>query len=82
MSADAKKNYGSTVVLMILGMLALYGGDRCLLGLIPAAMVVWYAAARPVFSRTKEWTIMDEDVRRIHDAAVTTANRAERAITL
>ena len=45
MSAVAKKHYGSTVALLALGLLALYGGTRWLLLLIPAAALVWYAAA-------------------------------------
>ena len=40
----AKKHYGSTVALLALGMLALYGGPQLLLLLIPAAAVVWYMA--------------------------------------
>ena len=44
--------YGSTIVLMILGVLALYGGARWLLVLIPSA-VVWYAAAGETFSRRR-----------------------------
>jgi hypothetical protein len=45
MSADSKKGYGSTLVMMILGLLALYGGVQWLVVLIPGAVVVWYAAA-------------------------------------
>jgi hypothetical protein len=48
-SADAKKSYGSTMVLMVLGLLALYGGARWLLALIPVALVVWYAAGGAMF---------------------------------
>jgi len=44
MSAEAKKNYGFTLVLLALGVLALYGGATWLVILIPAAMLVWYAA--------------------------------------
>ncbi len=53
MSADAKKGYGSTVVLMILGVLALYGGASWLLALIPVAILVWYASAGPGFRRSR-----------------------------
>jgi hypothetical protein len=45
MSADAKKNYGLTLVLFALGILAVYAGAKWLLLLIPAAVLVWYAAA-------------------------------------
>ncbi len=53
MSADAKKGYGSTMVLMILGVLALYGSARWLLVLIPAALLVWYAAAGTILRRSR-----------------------------
>ncbi|HKN15360.1 MAG TPA: hypothetical protein VJX47_00345 [Candidatus Sulfotelmatobacter sp.] len=53
MSADAKKGYGSTVVLMILGILALYGGASWLLALIPVAILVWYAAASAIFRQSR-----------------------------
>jgi len=47
MSANSKKSMGWTVVLIFLGMAALYGGSKWLSLLIPAAVIVWYAA-RPV----------------------------------
>jgi hypothetical protein len=53
MSAGLKGNYGSTMVLLILGVLALYGGARWLLVLIPAAVLVWYAAAGETFRRRR-----------------------------
>ena len=54
MSAEAKKSYGSTLVLLILGVLALYGGSVWLLVLIPAAVLVWRASAgEPVGRRRK-----------------------------
>lgn len=53
MSADAKKGYGSTMVLVILGVLALYVGAHWLLVLIPAALLVWYAAAGATFRRSR-----------------------------
>ena len=53
MSTDAKKGYGSTMVLMILGVLALYAGARWLLVLIPAAALVWYAAPGATFRRSR-----------------------------
>jgi hypothetical protein len=53
MSADARKGYGSTLILMILGVLALYGGALWLLALIPTAVVVWYAATGGMFRRRR-----------------------------
>ena len=47
MSANSKKSMGWTVVLVLLGMAALIGGSKWLSLLIPAALLVWYAA-RPV----------------------------------
>jgi len=44
MSADSKKSMGRTVVLIFLGMAALYGGSKWLSLLIPAALLVWYTA--------------------------------------
>jgi hypothetical protein len=44
MSADSKKSIGWTVVLIFLGMAALYGGWKWLGLLIPAALLVWYNA--------------------------------------
>jgi hypothetical protein len=52
MSADAKRKYGSTIVLVVLGILALYGGPPWLLLLIPAAVLIWYATTRRQFKRT------------------------------
>jgi hypothetical protein len=47
MSENSKKSMGWTVVLIFLGMAALYGGSKWLGLLIPAAVIVWYAA-RPM----------------------------------
>lgn len=44
MSAQAKKDYGSTLALIIFGLLALYLGVHWLAVLIPATMLVWYSA--------------------------------------
>jgi hypothetical protein len=84
MSAEAKKGYGSTMLLLILGVLALYGGARWLLVLIPTAVVVWYAAAGAAFRRRRNLPGMDDnsgDVRRNPNPAAT-ANRAQRPLTL
>jgi len=53
MSADAKRKYGSTMVLIILGIFALYGGARWLLVLVPAAVVIWYAASGADFKKSR-----------------------------
>jgi len=47
MSAEAKKHYGSTLVLLALGVLAFYAGPNWLLVLVPAALLVWFAG--PMF---------------------------------
>jgi Na+/H+ antiporter NhaC len=44
MSANSKKSILWTIVLIILGMAALFGGAKWLSLLIPAAMFVWFAA--------------------------------------
>jgi len=44
MSVDSKKSVGWTGILILFGMAALYGGSKWLSLLIPAALVVWYAA--------------------------------------
>jgi hypothetical protein len=44
MSMDSKKSMGSTMVLILMGMAALYGGSKWLALLIPAALWVWYTA--------------------------------------
>jgi hypothetical protein len=53
MSADAKRKYGSTMVLIILGIFALYGGAGWLLVLVPAAVVIWYATSGADFKRSR-----------------------------
>jgi len=45
MSAEAKTGYGSTLALLLFGVLALYLGSRWLVLLIPAALLIWYGAA-------------------------------------
>lgn len=47
MSANYKKSVGWGVVLVLLGLLAMVGGDESLLILVPAALLVWYSV-RPV----------------------------------
>lgn len=49
MSANSKKSMGSTIVLILLGMAALYGGSKWLSLLIPAALLVWFTA-RPMIT--------------------------------
>ncbi len=56
MSAEAKKGYGSTMILLILGVLALYGGALWLLLLIPAAVVGVVRLDRRVVQEKPELT--------------------------
>ena len=44
MTVNAKKSMGWTIVLILFGLIALFGGDKWLVLLIPAAIFVWYAA--------------------------------------
>jgi hypothetical protein len=44
MSANSKKSITSTTVLILLGLVALFAGAKWLGLLIPAAILVWYAA--------------------------------------
>jgi hypothetical protein len=53
MSADTKKEYGSTMALVVLGILALYAGGTWLLLLIPAAVLIWYATVGGQFKRSR-----------------------------
>jgi hypothetical protein len=41
MSAEARKSYGWTCILLLLGLIAFYGGAPWLLVVIPAAIVLW-----------------------------------------
>ncbi|MBZ5678702.1 MAG: hypothetical protein LAO24_01205 [Acidobacteriia bacterium] len=50
MSAESKKSMGWTIILMTLGVVALYAGAEWLLLLVPAAVLVWYGA-RPRLRR-------------------------------
>ena len=43
MSANSKRSMGWTIVLILMGMAALYGGSKWLGVLIPAAVLVWYS---------------------------------------
>ncbi len=44
MSREAKKSMAWTMVLILMGVAALYGGSKWLALLIPAALLVWYTA--------------------------------------
>jgi len=44
MSVNSKKSITSTTILILLGLVALFAGEKWLALLIPAAMLVWYAA--------------------------------------
>jgi len=50
MNTPSSKSCGWALILIALGMLALYGGSHWLLVLIPTAAAVWYAAERTTFS--------------------------------
>jgi hypothetical protein len=42
MSVDSKKSMGWTIVLILLGVVALFAGVTWLTVLIPAAILIWY----------------------------------------
>lgn len=44
MTVNSKKSWGWTIALIQLGLVALFGGEKWLVLLIPAAMFVCYAA--------------------------------------
>jgi hypothetical protein len=50
MSVNSKKATGWAIILVVLGIAALYGGSRWLTLLIPAAMLVWHGAGRALRS--------------------------------
>jgi hypothetical protein len=50
MSVSWKKSMGWTIALVFLGVAALYGGEKWLALLIPAAMMVWYGVGPAVRS--------------------------------
>jgi multisubunit Na+/H+ antiporter MnhG subunit len=47
MSVAATKSISGTVILLLLGIAALFAGEKWLVALIPAALLVWYGA-RPL----------------------------------
>ena len=47
MSLNSKKSIGWSVILILLGVIAIYAGAESLIVLIPVAILVWYGA-RPV----------------------------------
>jgi hypothetical protein len=51
MTADGKRKYRSAIVLIFLGILALYGGAPWLLLLIPAALLICYATTGEQFKK-------------------------------
>ncbi|HEY1658919.1 MAG TPA: hypothetical protein VGG14_11270 [Candidatus Sulfotelmatobacter sp.] len=53
MSVDIKKGYGSTLLMVLFGVLAVYGGTVWLPLLVPAAALVWHLASRPHLSRNR-----------------------------
>ena len=52
MRADAKTSTGRMLILMLLGIVALYADPRWLTILIPAALLVWFTNA-PVFGSSR-----------------------------
>ncbi len=44
MSANSKTSLGTTLLLILLGLAALFAGAKWLAVLIPAALFVWYSA--------------------------------------
>jgi hypothetical protein len=50
MSVDSKKSMGWTVVLILLGLVALFAGAIWLTLLIPAALLIWYGVG-PMLGR-------------------------------
>ncbi len=55
MSAESKRSYGSTLVLVVLGVLALYCSSQWLMLLIPAATLVSYATVRTSSGQSRDW---------------------------
>ena len=51
MSRESKKSVSWTIVLVLLGLLAFYGGTRWLLVLIPIALMIWGVAGQAVRSQ-------------------------------
>ena len=45
MSRNSKQSMAWTLVLIFFGLVALFGGVRWAIVLIPAAVLIWYAAA-------------------------------------
>jgi hypothetical protein len=48
MSRESKKSMRWTIVLVLLGLLAFYGGARWLLVVIPLALMIWVMAGPAV----------------------------------
>jgi hypothetical protein len=53
MSMNAKKSMAGTLVLVVLGLLALFVGAKWLVALIPAALIVWFAGVPAMRSARK-----------------------------
>lgn len=45
MSSNAKKSIAASVALILMGLLVLFTGEKSMIVLIPAAVLVWYTAA-------------------------------------
>jgi len=53
MSAEARRSYTSTLLLLLFAVLAFVAGPRWLVVFIPAAMLVSYMASGAAFRRTR-----------------------------
>jgi len=51
MKTQSGKSAGWSLVLVALGLFALYSGPRGLVLLVPAAILIWYAVAKPAADR-------------------------------
>jgi hypothetical protein len=59
MSAQSKQSIVWTIVLIGLGLAAIYAGTRLLVILIPAALLVWYGVAQPLVYSDRDWPLRD-----------------------
>lgn len=50
---QSNKSTGWSLVLIALGLLALYSGPRGLALLVPTAILIWYAVAKPAADRRR-----------------------------
>jgi hypothetical protein len=53
MNTPSRKSFGWALILIALGLLALFGGTRWLLVLVPTAVAVCYVASITTFKKTE-----------------------------